>query len=256
MAALGLAAILVAVGLWIAPPSLTREARNRNFERDLGASMASGFARKTCNGPGGQASLDKLVARVEPDGKGLTIRVINIGLVNAVAMPGGHVFLFRGLLQEAKSPDEIAGVLGHEIGHVRKKHVMEALIRQTGISMIFSSMNGNASDIHTIMATRYSRDAETEADEYSIDAMRAGRVDPGGTADFFNRLGADEKRLGHRIAEYLSSHPLSQKRERAFRAARRKGAGYVPLLSGEEWDTLLDICHNDPKVAKDDGLFS
>ena len=101
--------------------------------------MVGDFGGRFCNGPGGQAALDALVRKIDQGKPAVRVHVANIGMVNAVALPGGNIVLFRGLLQEAKSPDEIAGVLGHEIGHVRKRHVVRALMRQAGLSVLLPS---------------------------------------------------------------------------------------------------------------------
>lgn len=229
-----------------------------SFEKRLGDAMVGDMGGRICNGPGGQAALDKLVKRIEPDAQALNIRVINVKMVNAVALPGGNIFIFRGLLKEAKSPDEVAGVIGHEIGHVRNRDVMQALLRQTGMSLVLGGVGGNAGGyVNALISATYSRDAERGADGYAIQALKRGIVSPLGTAAFFQRLAADEAKLGRGAAalSYLSSHPLSRSRENAFRASQVAGARYSPAIDAAEWQTLVDICDNDPNVAKDPGLF-
>ena len=229
-----------------------------SFETQLGDALVGDMGGRICDGAGGQAALDRLVARIEPAPEGLKVRVINVGTVNAVALPGGNIFLFRGLLQEAKTPDEVAGVVGHEIGHVRNRDVMQALLRQTGLSLVLGGVGGNSGGyLNAMVSATYSRSAETRADGYAIDALRRGRITPVATAGFFARLAAAEAKLGQAAAAlgYLASHPMSQSRERAFLASRVAGTDYASALSPTEWEALVDICHNDPDVAKDSGLF-
>ena len=229
-----------------------------SFEQQLGDAMVGDMGGRICDGDGGQAALDRLVARIEPAPDGLKVRVINVDMVNAVALPGGNIFLFKGLLQAAQSPDEVAGVVGHEIGHVRNRDVMQALLRQTGLSLVLGGVGGNSGGyLNAMVSATYSRSAETRADGYAIDALRRGQITPEATAGFFARLAASEASLGRAAAAlgYLSSHPMSQSRAQAFRASRVAGAGYASALSPAEWRALVDICRNDPDVAKDSGLF-
>ncbi len=229
-----------------------------SFEEKLGDAMVGDMGGRICNGPGGQAALDKMVRRIEPNPEGLNVRVVNISMVNAVALPGGNIFIFKGLLKEANSADEIAGVVGHEIGHVRNRDVMQALLRQTGLSLVLGGVGGNAGGyVNALVSATYSRDAEARADGYAIHGLKRGSVSPAGTAGFFTRLAADEARLGRGRAAlgYLSSHPLSESREKAFLNSRVKGANYSPVLTRDEWASLSRICSSDKNVEKDDGLF-
>ncbi|HBR85348.1 MAG TPA: peptidase, partial [Erythrobacter sp.] len=76
-------------------------------------------------------------------------------------LPGGQVLLFDGLVQQAESPEELAGVLGHEVGHVRERHVMTALLRQFGMSILLAGADsGVTNGVFGLAAMGYSRDAE------------------------------------------------------------------------------------------------
>jgi beta-barrel assembly-enhancing protease len=229
-----------------------------SFEQKLGDAMVGDFGGRVCNGTGGQEALDALVKRIEPKPEGLKVRVVNISMVNAVALPGGNVFIFRGLLQEAKSPDELAGVVGHEIGHVRNRDVMQALLRQMGLSVLLGGANADVGgSVNAIVSSTYSRDAESKADTYSMNAMKRGNVSPLDTAGFFARLAEMEKALGKGKAAlgYLSSHPLSETREKAYKNSVKKGAAYTPVVTPAQWRALVDSCKNDLDVEKDDSFL-
>jgi beta-barrel assembly-enhancing protease len=228
------------------------------WEKQLGDAMVGDFGGRFCNGPGGQEALDALVKRIEPKGSGLTVRVANINMVNAVALPGGTIIIFRGLLQEAKSPDELAGVIGHEIGHVRNRDVMQSLLRQAGLSLVLGGVGGDASGYaSTLAAATYSREAEAEADAFSINLMKTANVSPKDTAGFFARLSEGEKALGQAAAAlgYLSSHPLSKNREAMFRKSADPKAAYTASITPQQWRALIESCANDTDVKQDDGLF-
>jgi beta-barrel assembly-enhancing protease len=237
-----------------------------SWEIALGDAMIGDFGGRFCNGPGGQQALDALVKRIEPNGTGLQVRVANISMVNAVALPGGKIVIFRGLLQEAKSPDELAGVIGHEIGHVRNRDVMQSLLRQVGLSVVLGGFGGDASGyVSTLVSAGYSRDAETKADLFSIKLMRQANISPIGTAGFFARLSGeagDAKDKGRNEGDavttalgYLSSHPMSQKREAMFRNSAAAGTDYTSALTPQQWRALVDSCANDPNVEQDNSLI-
>ncbi len=239
-----------------------------SWEVALGDAMIGDLGGRFCNGPGGQEALDALVRRIEPMGSGLQVRVANIDMVNAVALPGGKIIIFRGLLQSAKSPDELAGVIGHEIGHVRNRDVMQSLLRQLGLSVLLGGFGGDASGyISTLASATYSREAETKADAFSIKLMKQANVSPIDTAGFFARL-ADEDGSTKKVGKnkdssdtvetalgYLSSHPMSKKREALFRNSAVSGANYTAAISPQQWRALTDSCANDPDVKQDDSLF-
>ena len=229
-----------------------------SWEQKIGDTMIGDFGGRFCNGPGGQESLDALAKRIAPQVSGLKVRVANINMVNAVALPGGTIIVFRGLLQEAKSPDELAGVLGHEIGHVQNRDVMQSLLRQAGLSVLLGGFSGDAGGyVGSLVSATYSREAEASADAYSIKLMKQASVSPADTAGFFARLAVDEDKLGGANAAlgYLSSHPLSKSREAAFRKSAVSGANYTDAITAQQWRSLLETCATDTDVSKDDGLL-
>lgn len=241
--------VLLSAPRWIAPyvPA--------SWEARLGDAIVGDFGGRICNGPGGQPALDALARKLDPGGEGsVEVRVANISMVNAVALPGGKIVIFRGLLQEAVSADEVAGVLGHEIGHVRNRDVLAALLRQAGLSVLLGGLGGDVSGaFNAILSATYSREAEAAADRFSIAALRRAGISGKDTAAFFRRAGDLEKKLGRTRAalSYLSSHPMSDARERLFEQAVPRNAKTVPSLTREQWDALADICHNDRTVKKE-----
>jgi Zn-dependent protease with chaperone function len=234
---------------WIAPyvPA--------SWERRLGDAMVGDFGGRFCGGPGGQQALDALARQLAgAGGDPIEVRVANIKMVNAVALPGNKIVIFRGLLSDAKSPDEVAGVLGHEIGHVRNRDVMAALLRQMGLSVLLGGVGGDVGGtFNALLSATYSREAEARADDYAIAALSRAGVSPAATAGFFARLASDEAKLGPARAAlgYMSSHPLSDSREQTFKAGVAKSASYRPALDAAQWRALVGICSNDPNVAKE-----
>lgn len=252
----GIAAVAVFIGLktpgWVAPFVPL------SWERKLGDAMVGDFGGRFCRTGPGQDALRKLVARLEGPDDGPAVEVANIGMVNAVALPGGRIIIFQGLIDKAKSADEVAGVLGHEMGHVRHRDTIQALIRQLGLSVVLGGFSGDVGGyVNGALSMSYSRDAEARADKASIEALKRANISPLDTAAFFDRMAKGEKAMG-RMADalnYMSSHPLSESRRKAFAKSAIKEHRYGEALSPAEWQALRSMCKNDPKVAKDDGFL-
>ena len=215
------------------------------WEDRYGDTMVGDFGGKYCAGGGGQAALDKLARRLSPAARRLNIRVVDIDFVNAAALPGGNIVIFEELLTDAEGPDEVAGVLAHEIAHVERRHVTQAMIRELGLGLVVSVFGGNTGgNLNSLLSAGYSRGAEREADGDAIAMLRAARISPLPTAGFFARLARQEARLGGvaKGLSYVSTHPMSGERQAAFRDSARRGAAYTPSLSAAEWQSLKNIC--------------
>ncbi len=239
----GIAAALVFVALqtpaWVAPHV------PRAWENRLGDAMVGDLGGRTCAAPGGRAALDRLAADLGAGASGVrSVEVVDMGLVNAAALPGGRIVLFRGLIEKAQSPDEVAGVLAHEIGHVRHRDVMAALIRQFGLSILLGGIDGNAAGaIGGLLSLTYSRAAESEADGFAIAALRDAAIAPDATAAFFDRMaGASGGERIERATSWFSSHPVSAERKAAFIDSRVEGKAYRPALTADAWKALRAIC--------------
>ena len=254
----GVSAAVVAVVLftpqWLAPliPS--------SWEKQMGDALVGDFGGRFCATPQGSKALSKMVGALEKNAGDLQVEVANIDMVNAVALPGGKVILFQGLLDTARSPDEVAGVLAHEIGHVREKHVMQSLLRQLGLSIVLGGADGTGGSLlNGVLSSSYTRDAETEADDFSIRAMSNANISPVATAGFFRRLSkidGSENTDGNaaRITGYMSSHPLSSERKKAFENSLVKGKTYAASLTPAEWTVLKSMCKDDPDVKSGFGF--
>lgn len=228
---------------WLAP--LVPE----SLEQRFGDALVGDLGGQFCAGPGGQAALDKLAAKLSLKPRRLKVRVVDMPVVNAVALPGGNIVIFRELLAEADGPDEVAGVLGHEIAHIENRDTTQAMIRQYGFSLVITALGGTTGgNIDMLASAGYSRAAESKADEGAIAALRRANISPLPTAAFFKRLAAEEAALGRfgQGLSYMSSHPMSDERRRRFEASAERGHRHKPALTRDEWDALADICHNDP----------
>jgi predicted Zn-dependent protease len=149
--------------------------------------------------------------------------------------------------------------LAHEIGHVREKHVMQALLRQMGLAVVLGGIDGNSGAlVNNILAMSYSRESEAEADAHSMKALGNANISPVGTASFFDRLSNLDGSAGVKqdagITGYLSSHPLSGSRKAAFEKSVVKGKNYKAALNAAEWRALKSMCSQDRKAKSGFGF--
>jgi Zn-dependent protease with chaperone function len=223
------------------------------FERRLG-DVAEGqvktlFGGRICDNPSGQAAFAKLVNAVrEAAGLDTTIQtaVLATPIPNAFALPGGKVYLFNGLLAKAGNPDEIAGVLAHELGHLKHRDSTRNLIYNGGtsflIGLLFGDITGSGALIfasRSLVTASYSREAEQNADTFSIDVMhRLGRS-PKAMGELLFRVTGKEV---DKSLSILSNHPLTEDRLQRMSAEDRPVSG-PPLLTAAEWASLKTICN-------------
>lgn len=242
-AALFLAGSAALLGIIYTLPSLIAPNVPVAAERFLVRGALAELEPRICTGAGGQAALDRLAAAVGAR-PGDRVVVIRSAQRNAVALPGGTIVLFDELLRRLDSPDQAAGVVAHELGHVHRRHVAEAMTRQLGFQLILGAVGGaSAARITDLVSLRYSRDVERQADADSRAALAHAGISPVPTARMF----ADWQKEELDGFGYLASHPGSGERGAAFRAAFDPGARYRPVLDRQAWDALVDICHNDPR---------
>jgi predicted Zn-dependent protease len=147
--------------------------------------------------------------------------VVEDPAINAFAIPGGHVYINTGLIENSDNAAELAGVMAHEISHVLARHSTEQLSRQYGLSVIASAVLGqNPGALAQIAAqiaaggamAKFSREAEREADEIGIQAMAAAGYNPMGMATMFEELMEHSKGQPGRVEQFFSTHPLTTER--------------------------------------------
>lgn len=246
LAAAAIVGFAVSLPKWIAPYV------PRSWENTLGDALVGDFGGRLCETPASKAALAKLTAQMAQGTELRQVAIANVPMVNAITLPGGRILLFDKLIQEAKSPDELAGVLGHEIGHVRNRDTVTALVRQLGLSVVLGGVQGDVGGaLNAVLAMSYSRDAERAADDFSIGALKAANVSPVPTARFFDGLGklSGGERI-ERASSWMASHPVSADREAAFEKSVIKGHRYAASLNAAEWAALRNACKDDKDVKK------
>ena len=154
-------------------------------------------------------------------------KVVNTEVVNAFAVPGGYLYVNIGLIRAAENESELAGVIGHEIGHVVGKHGVKQMTRQLGLAAVAQlALGEDQSKLEQMVAglatngvlTKYSRDAEREADMYAVQEMYDAGIDPEGMATFFEKLRNLQKSKPSRLQQMFATHPLTTERITAVRS--------------------------------------
>jgi len=199
----------------------------------------------------GRAALDKIVRRLEGAAglpHPLRIDVVRRDPANAIALPGGHVYVFSGLIAKADNADEVAGVVAHEIGHVANRDGTKALLQGAGLSILFGMLLGDfvgggavVYGARTLLQSSYSRETETAADAYGANLMNKAGGNTHAMATILDKIGGATE-PGMKI---LLDHPET----RARVAAIRKLAGNQPpsaFLDASEWAALRQICAGRP----------
>jgi Zn-dependent protease with chaperone function len=212
------------------------------------------FDGKVCNNPAGQQAFAKLVNALRgPAGLDPSMQsaVLSSSIPNAFALPGGKVFLFEGLLAKAESPDEIAGVLAHELGHLKHRDNMRGLIYNGGtsflIGLLFGDITGSSALIfasRTLVTASHSREAEGNADSFAINVMQRLGRSPKPMGELLFRVTGKEGGGGLSI---LSGHPLTEDRLARMSREDQPPSG-PPLLTSEEWVALKSICQSGTKT--------
>ena len=198
-----------------------------------------------CNGEAGLAALDRLADRlIAKSGLDAPVHVYVVDgeLLNAFAAPGGHIVIFRPIIEEAHDPDELAGVLAHEMAHEIESHPAKGLVQMLGYG-IFGLLTPGGDNIGREVATHilqstYSRDDELEADHRGVQLLNDAGLDSRGLARFFDTM----KDKGGDIPgalEFLSTHPTGEHRQAALKDLAREGEH---AMSDADWAAIKGIC--------------
>jgi Zn-dependent protease with chaperone function len=209
---------------------------------------------KACRpSPEAENALKKIITSLNPQ-KDLDIKIINSSEVNAFTFPGGKIVIFSGLLKQAKSSDELAGIVAHEIAHARRRHPLQGILTAVSTTVFIQFLTGDFSSVFamdpstllSLGALTFDRRMEREADEDALETIIKLGLNPVQVGLFFQR----ERSTPDSLA-FLSTHPGDEERSALFRSKKIKYSP-VPLLSASQWKSLQSYCENsdDPKKIK------
>ena len=206
-----------------------------------------------CDDSAGLAALEKMLVALNVEREGETavkVFVLDHEMVNAFALPGGYVVFFRGMIDAAQNPNEIAAVMAHEVGHVVNRDPTRHALRSAGsigiLGLLFGDFAGGAAVLflaERLVSASYSQGAEAGADEFAYTVLEDAGVSPAALGDMFERLRAKYGDAEGVIAHFVSHPTLGSRIERA-RAAAGFGKVYTDILSDADWADLKEVCSN------------
>lgn len=259
----GLAAIGIALGLYfVVLPAAADVVAARvpvAWEARLGEAILEYIAPpgERCDDAGRQARIDAIAAAVlapvQPTPYAFTVTVVNSAIVNAVAAPGGAIVIFRGLLDDTESAEELAGVLAHEFQHVLHRHATRAIFQHASAGILMAAVVGDVSAVvafglegaRVLGELSMSRQAEAEADRDGMRMLHAAGIDTAGMVTFFEKLATRQGDPGQ--GRFLMSHPTPRERLASLRALSAQWPRPAArLMTGYEWSDIKRLCGSEP----------
>ena len=205
-------------------------------EREIAEKLNVHFHPNLCVNPypETQKVLDKFVARLFPiagldSDKDFQLRIqfIHNDEVNAFATLGGDIYVYSGLLRDVSSPEELAGVIAHEMAHQKERHILQG---------IFASLiMGSNAVPDSFFKIAFSQSQEREADELGLKRLKAAQINAQGYVDFFNKRGSEPDWL-----KLFNSHPGSKNRMELARQYLNLPSRSI--LDKKEWALLRNYC--------------
>lgn len=176
-----------------------------------------------------------------------TVTVVRSNVPNAFALPGGRTYYLSSLIQASRTSDEFAGVLAHELGHVYHRHGMQTLIATSTTGLLVGFILGDMTGLSVagavganLIDTRFSREAERQADDFAARTARQLGFSAAGLVDLLERVAHDD--AFSRALALFSSHPLTEERRRALEAMDTLDPSATPAFTAEEWQAIRDMC--------------
>lgn len=237
----------------ILPPEGEKALGDTTFEQIRTALSETGFEDqlRICDDRTGLAAMQAMYSRLNPQADlpyDVQIHILDHPMVNAFALPGGRLVFFRGLLEEAANPDEVAAVLAHEIGHVVYRDPTRDALRSAGslgvLGLLFGDFAGGTVALfiaNQLINASYSQAAETRADDYAHGLLEKANISPVALGTFFERL-HEEHGDAEGIIAHFASHPQMTDRISAAQSAVDPKRTYDTILDAQSWRDLQTVC--------------
>jgi len=252
-----LGTLLVCGSLWLGWPLLTKPiaALVPHSTREWLGNTAQNIVNmnNVCTDPAGQAALDQLTARLtinHPELRHIQVVPVHSSMINALTLANDKVLLTSAIIKQATSPDEVAGILAHEFGHIAHRHVLRSvlgeMLMQTLIMVFTGAHSKEVGYANDLTNNAHSRAFEAEADETAIALLADAKISSHGLAEFFNRIGKQENTTTN-FMRYFVDHPPSAEREQQMLKNTIPDA--TPALSLQEWQNVQQMCGADEQLA-------
>ncbi len=235
------------------PPSGERALGETTFRQIREALSETGLAPlAVCEARRGRAALDRMTQRLVQQVDlpyPVDVHVLDHDLINAFALPGGIVVLFRGLVETAETPDEVAAVLAHELGHVVARDPARGALRSAGsigvLGLVLGDFAGGAAVlflVERLIEATYSKEAEAAADAFAHRSLTAAGIPPSALSTMFRRL-REKYGEAEGLLVHFAAHPALGDRIAVAEAADAGLTGALrPALSDSDWQALRAIC--------------
>lgn len=227
------------------------------WEKGIGESMLKFMApeEKRCADEKLRQAIDEIVTRLnvsDPSPYTFKVFVVKSPTFNALALPGGNIVVFSGLIEKSESPEELAAVLAHEMQHIKKRHVTKKIIENSSTGIMISVLSGDvtgsmvygANIARTLAVLSYSRQDEEAADESGMKMMIAANMNPEEMISMFQIMKGKNQHV--KIPQYISTHPdLDNRIARLKIIIAQAKAGrhvYKELSSGDNWNQIKKGC--------------
>lgn len=167
--------------------------------------------------------------------------------INAFTIAGGHIFVFEGLIKFCESPEELAAVLAHEIGHAEKKHITKKLAKELGIEAVGTILGGGDDNVikeagKLVLSKRFDREYEKQADHFAIDLLEKAGISPYKLASFFRKL--NEAGLAYDDdLEFMMTHPHNDSRIKDI-LGHQPAAGFNEKPFVMDWKDIQQSLNN------------
>jgi predicted Zn-dependent protease len=167
----------------------------------------------------------QIAAQADQRGIPYTFYVVNSDVVNAFAIPGGHIYINRGIIERADNVAQVAGVLAHEVAHVAERHGIQQAQRAQNANTMLGVLYGvllrrNPGGVEqaavqvggTAVFAGYSREAERDADRAAVAYLMRSGYSPNGLPQFFAKMQAEQQRNPSKVEQWFATHPGTNER--------------------------------------------
>ena len=254
---LGLCAVLAYIAMILLPAPIAR-ILPQSWRDRTGHAMETGMAiyGPRCTNAAGEHAIGAMLATLAegtPDMPPVSVHVYNIPIVNAFALNGGRIIVTNKLIEMADTPEEVAGVVAHEIGHVANRHpeIQSVRLASMGVlSSLFAGSNGgNIGSNAALMAglMQQTRENEAQADTYAQDMLDHAAVDPEGLRRFFKKVlkmeggPKDPNSALSALGSVFASHPGTEQRIEEIKPLPQ-GIVAKPPINDADWKALKKMC--------------
>ena len=180
------------------------------------------------------------------DTQDLKLFILDNTEINAFALPDDKMIVYTGLIDFVEEPEELAGVIAHELGHITNNHINKKLAKELGIGVLLTLTGGNSSGqligevIRTLSGTAYDRSLESEADALAVQYLIEAKIDPEPLANFLFKIDLEQpESIGN--LSWMSTHPEPRERaEKVIELGKAEEVEYEALIEGLEWKKIKE----------------